>query len=499
MNYKDRVKGCWLGKAIAGGLGAVYEGTPYPPKLKFEDLVLDTGPNDDLELQLLWLVLAEEHGVELTSDDLSQAWLHSIKYGMDEYGVAIWNLRRGLQAPRTGYVDNFFHSGMGAAIRSEIWACLYPEAPAVAAEFARRDSQVDHWGEGIFAEVFLATAESAAFAGGSAEDAFNVGLTFLPEDSAVAKVVRAVMEAYASGLSEDAALEMIMSDFGSYDFTYCVMNLGFMIRGVLYGEGDFNKTVLMTVNCGYDTDCSCATAGAFLGILHGSEVVPKNWVEKLNESISVSDFLEIFPIPKSITDLAERTIALSAKFAEGDRALWPEYSLSDLVATNAKLASEPYPFAPSKWLVMQHQSDAEAEVTQKLTTVPANLADHIQSFNGIHMDFSEFTFENEHVNIFTTVTVPEDLEGQMMICSTGGTTAWLDDRIILNYHGRLKPIPAYQRTEGGACVPVDLKGGVTYRLRIRLYFAMPPLQLTVAVADMGNQYVDAKFLINTCF
>lgn len=493
MDYKDRVKGCWLGKAIAGGLGAVYEGTPYPPKLKYEDLVLDNGPNDDLELQLLWLVLAEKYGVDLTSDDLSQAWLHSIKYGMDEYGVAIWNLKRGLKAPRTGYVDNFFHSGMGAAIRSEIWACLYPDAPLVAAEFARRDSCVDHWGEGIFAEVFLAAAESAAFASGSAEEAFKIALKYVSADSAVARVVRAVMDAYASGVSKEDALTMIMADFGSYDFTYCVMNLGFIIRGVLYGEGDFNKTVLMTVNCGYDTDCSCATAGAFLGILHGSEVVPKNWVEKLNESISVSDFMETFPIPRSITELAERTIALSAKFAETDRSLWPELSLSDLVATNEKLAAEAYPFAPSKWLVLQHQSEAEAEETHKLLSVPANLADSIQSFNGIHLDLSEFTADNEHVNIFTTFTVSEDLEGQMMICSTGGITAWLDDRIILNYHGRLKPIPAYQRTEGGACVPVDLKCGVTYRLRIRLYFAMPPLHLTVAVADMGNQYVDAKF------
>jgi hypothetical protein len=148
MGYNDRVKGCWLGKAIAGGLGAVYEGTPYPPKLKFEDLVLDNGPNDDLELQLLWLVWAENHGVALTSDHLSEAWRHSIKYGMDEYGVAIWNLKCGLKAPRTGYVDNFFHSGMGAAIRSEIWASLYPAAPSVAAEFARCDSCVDHWGGG---------------------------------------------------------------------------------------------------------------------------------------------------------------------------------------------------------------------------------------------------------------------------------------------------------------------------------------------------------------
>ena len=102
MEYKERVRGCWLGKAIAGGLGAPFEGTPYPPNLKLDDLVLDTGPNDDLELQLLWLVLAEKHGGELTCEELSQAWLHSIKYGMDEYGVAIWNLKRGLKTPDTG-------------------------------------------------------------------------------------------------------------------------------------------------------------------------------------------------------------------------------------------------------------------------------------------------------------------------------------------------------------------------------------------------------------
>jgi hypothetical protein len=159
-------------------------------------------------------------------------------------------------------------------------------------------------------------------------------------------------------------------------------------------------------------------------------------------------------------------------------------------------AAKPYPFAPSKWLVLQHLTDSEAEEIQKsLATLSVELADSITEFDGIHMDLSSFAFENEHLNLFTTVTVPEDLEGQMMICCSNGITVWLDDRIILNYHGRLKPIPAYQRVEGGAAVPVDLKGGVRYRLRIRILFARAPLHLTVAVADMENQYTDAIFAL----
>ena len=89
----------------------------------------------------------------------------------------------------------------------------------------------------------------------------------------------------------------------------------------------------------------------------------------------------------------------------------------------------------------------------------------------------------------TAMTVSEDVDGQLMFCSATGITAWLDGRQILNYHGRRKPIPAFHRTEGGGSIPVFLRAGKPYSLKIRLRFCRPPLTLTVALGDMNNQYI----------
>ncbi len=57
---------------------------------------------------------------------LADAWLEHIHLWPDEYGVACRNLAQGLYPPVSGGFDNGFTAGMGAAIRSEIWACLAP-------------------------------------------------------------------------------------------------------------------------------------------------------------------------------------------------------------------------------------------------------------------------------------------------------------------------------------------------------------------------------------
>ena len=65
--YENKVRACWMGKAMGGGIGAPYEGVPYPLFLTAKDIYLDQGPNDDLELQLVWMLYAEKFGLDLDS------------------------------------------------------------------------------------------------------------------------------------------------------------------------------------------------------------------------------------------------------------------------------------------------------------------------------------------------------------------------------------------------------------------------------------------------
>ena len=61
-------------------------------------------------------------------------------------------------------------------------------------------------------------------------------------------------------------------------------NVAFVVLGLLYGEGDFGKSLIFANNCGEDTDCTCATLGALLGIMNGASNLPKKWTDPLNDT-----------------------------------------------------------------------------------------------------------------------------------------------------------------------------------------------------------------------
>ncbi|MBM4050451.1 MAG: ADP-ribosylglycohydrolase family protein, partial [Planctomycetes bacterium] len=179
--YRRKVLGCWLGKAVGGTLGGPAEGKAGPLSLTFYDPVPDRMlPNDDLDLQVVWLEAIRRKGLPVERRTLAQAWLEHIHVWPDEYGVACRNLTMGLYPPASGAFDNGFTAGMGSAIRSEIWACLAPGDPELAAALAREDACVDHAGEGIHSEVYFAALESAAFVESDREKLLDLAASFIP-------------------------------------------------------------------------------------------------------------------------------------------------------------------------------------------------------------------------------------------------------------------------------------------------------------------------------
>ena len=75
--YLDKIYGCFLGKTVIGTLGAPYEGIKMPLELPFTPEMINTMlPNDDLDLQVLWLDVAEIYGKHFTSDHLLERFVN---------------------------------------------------------------------------------------------------------------------------------------------------------------------------------------------------------------------------------------------------------------------------------------------------------------------------------------------------------------------------------------------------------------------------------------
>jgi len=470
-DYVRRVRGCWIGKAMGGGIGAPYEGDPLPHRLTPADLHIDQGPNDDLELQLLWLALAEQHGLGLRAEHFAPVWLNQTGYGCDEYGIVVYNLRRGLKPPATGYLDNWFVHGMGAAIRAEIWACLFPGEPRLAAFFAEQDATLDHWGEGVWAEIFFAATASEAFHCHSTAEALRRGLSHLPPGTEVARAVRFVTALTVETTDPEIVRRRIMDEFGSHNFTDCLMNLSFTVAALLLGSKDFIQVVLTAVNFGMDTDCTAATAGALFGIVYGPDAFG---LALPNEKIAVSPYIDYGNLPGDISALTDRTVALAQRLA-AERSDHPE-----------RICPSPYrPWQPdaatlalsrSTWRIGYADPDAE-DTSASSSGVPVELS-------GFHTDLSGYCCNFATLYLTTFLTVPVDLDNaQLLFCASTGITVWLDGRMVLNYHGRRQPLPAFHRTEGGGVVYQRLEKWRRYAVKVRLLFGHSPLKFSFAAGD----------------
>jgi len=315
-SYRKKVMGCWLGKAVGGTLGQPYEGSAGPLALSYYDPVpTDMVPNDDLDLQVLWCcILAGMERPVVDRDVFARGWLEHVDFPWDEYALAIRNLKQGIRPPWSGQYDNYFRDGLGAAIRSELWACLAPDDPERAARFAYEDACVDHAGDGIYAEQFWAAAESRAFTVSDLDRLLDTGLSVIPGDCRLARAVADVRKLCAVETDPLKIRRHVLDNWGAENFTDTVMNTAFAVMALILGKGDFSKSICLAVNCGQDADCSTATAGAILGLIDPDSIDPK-WLKPIGHKLILNDGIRGIRAPSTLEGFSDMIFALRERIA----------------------------------------------------------------------------------------------------------------------------------------------------------------------------------------
>jgi ADP-ribosylglycohydrolase len=275
--YLDQVLGGWLGKSMGGAIGARFEGYKGWIEIAPEEMFpKEIPPNDDLDLQVLWLKVLEEKGAALTSDDLAEAWLEGCWYPFNEYGIFRRNWRLGIHPPMSGrFTNQFWETGMGCPIRSEIWGYAFPGAPDLAARYAAMDGTLDHTDQSVGAEMMFAAMASMAFFVPDVRRLTAMFVHYLPQGTPVERLTRAAFNAYDEGLSLRDARDRLMALDGFPEALDAQNNVPFTFLSLLYGGNDLQETMLSALRCGYDTDCTMATAGALIGQILGARRIPK--------------------------------------------------------------------------------------------------------------------------------------------------------------------------------------------------------------------------------
>lgn len=313
--YRDKVLAGWIGKSIGGVIGARLENHKEFKTLTTDALWPDTiSPNDDLDIQVVWLEAMQERGLFLTSDDLVEFWQDRCWYNFCEYGFFLYNVQRGIYPPLSGIWNNdFFWESEGCPIRGEIWGFVSPGNPELAAALAKLDGQLDHGGASVEIECFLAAAAAQAFVTDKLDDVLSAALSVVPADSPVATAVSKVRRICHSHSDHHRAWRAVIREYGDRDASKAITNHALVLLALFLGQLDFKETMLLCANSGWDTDCTAATAGALLGALQGTNALPTEWVSKLGPELVCG--IDVKHKNSRFTDFAEDTCRIGLEMS----------------------------------------------------------------------------------------------------------------------------------------------------------------------------------------
>ncbi|MDR1692592.1 MAG: ADP-ribosylglycohydrolase family protein [Oscillospiraceae bacterium] len=271
--YFDKVHGCFLGKCAGGNVGVPYEGMKQLMNLTYDAKMTSSEMfNDDLDLQVLWLDVLEEKGSSFTAGDLADAFLSLCPYAPGEYASFKRNYAKKILPPACGNLNmGYYKEGMGSPIRAEIWGCVSPGNPALAADMAEKDGSLDHCGNSVYAERYFAALIASAFLSEDLDSLVIGSLSFIPETSRLRSLILDVRRWCGTYGDWKQVRSFILRDYGHPDCTNLFQNIGFVLLSLYFGETDFAKTVMTALNCGYDTDCTCGMAASVLGTILGAD------------------------------------------------------------------------------------------------------------------------------------------------------------------------------------------------------------------------------------
>ncbi|MEI6877157.1 MAG: ADP-ribosylglycohydrolase family protein, partial [Spirochaetota bacterium] len=244
---------------------------------------------------------------------------------------------------------------------------VWPGQPAEAARYAALAASVSHDGDGINGARFIAACIAAAFDSprrgtgtGAASALVEVGLSLVPPDSGYARVARAVVDFHARKPADwRACQEFLLAEWG-YDrwpgLCHMIPNAGVCVLALLYGDGDFCRTVEIATMCGWDTDCNAGNVGTIAAVLGGLDAIPAHYRDPINDGIVLSGLpgsLNILDIPTFSRTLAsigyrlagERvpdSIAAPLARGDGEAALHFDFALPG--STHGLRVSDPVNF-----------------------------------------------------------------------------------------------------------------------------------------------------------
>ncbi len=310
---KDKIKGAWALQTI----GVTYGG---PTEFRYNQKIIpdsvtiqwsDTmmrywmenipGLYDDIYLDLTFVETIEKYGVDAPSDSFAKAYAYADYKLWHANQQGRYNYRHGIKPPQSGHWLNNPHADdIDFQIEADFAGIMNPGMPNSAVQICDTVGHIMNHGDGYYGGVFVAGMYSFAFINDSIADVIHQALSLIPEQSTFYQCIADVIKWHKEYPDEWKKNWQLIEDkwgvdIGCPDGAFRPFNIdakinsAYVVLGLLYGNGDLDKTLEISTRAGQDSDCNPATAAAVLGTIMGYENIPEYWGKGL-EYIEDMDF-----------------------------------------------------------------------------------------------------------------------------------------------------------------------------------------------------------------
>ncbi len=296
--YRDRMKGGWIGQIIGVVWGAPTE-FKWNDQIIPEDQVPKWAPEminnafgqDDLYVEMTFLRSMEEYGLGVP---IRQAGLD---FANSEY--ALWcannagrmNLRKGIAPPDSSHPQfNTCPNDIDYQIEADFAGLISPGLPNSVIALGEKFGRLMNYGDGVYGGQFMGGLYAEAFFEKDLQKVIGAGLACIPADSQYAEMVRDLVRWHSENPAnwqktwklclqkyrKDPAYQKASN--GGIDVK---INGAMVLLGLLYGQGDMEKTVVISMRGGYDSDCNPSSAAGVLGAMIGFSKLAARYTQEL--------------------------------------------------------------------------------------------------------------------------------------------------------------------------------------------------------------------------
>jgi hypothetical protein len=305
---QDKIKGGWAGQTIGVTFGGPTEfqfcGTmiqDYQPIKWYDGYVKHTMENnpglyDDIYMDLTFVDIFEKKGLDAPVHEFANAYANAGYMLWHANQVGRYNILHGIAAPQSGHWLNNPHADcIDYQIESDFAGLMSPGMPNTASAISDKIGHIMNYGDGWYGGVYMGAMYTLAFTSSDIQHVVKESLKAIPVESRFYKVISDVIRWHGQYPSDWKQTwfeieKKWTEDVGCPDGVHAAFNIdatvnaAYVVLGLLYGNGDFTKTLEISTRAGQDSDCNPSSAGGILGTMIGYENIPAYWKQGLAEA-----------------------------------------------------------------------------------------------------------------------------------------------------------------------------------------------------------------------